>query len=34
MYIPAYWCGVASTLLAEFIGIVIFSIVSEHKKRK
>lgn len=31
MYIPEFWCGVAATILVEFIGLVVAAILLPKK---
>lgn len=34
MYIPDFWCGVLATVAAEFVAVIIGSIVSKRKETK
>lgn len=29
--IPAFWCGVIATIIAEFVAIIIYAIISKKK---
>jgi len=32
MFIPAFWCGVAATILAEFGALIVYAVVIYSKK--
>lgn len=32
-YIPQFWCGVISTVICEFLAIVVYSVVTKKKHK-
>lgn len=34
MYISPFWCGVAATIIVEVVGLIIYAIVDDIKKKK
>lgn len=34
MYIDPFWCGVAATILAEVVTVIIYGIYTDRKKKK
>lgn len=34
MYIPAFWCGVAVTVLVEVTAVIVIAVVANAKKKK